>query len=152
MWESGTTRRRHACCCAPYGLPSAAHSSQRTNGDRTGSPHTATLEVAPGREEDSPRRPAGTRFARTAINSATSTTLCTIPLHVIRTVRHDCKLPRSPGRAGGGDGGAHTVGELGKKLSPSKRQSYRICKYIHELASGWKVLFREKETLMKRSW
>jgi hypothetical protein len=44
-----------------------------------------------------------------------------------------------------------TVGELGKNLSPSKRRSYQIRKYIHELASGWKVLFREKETLMKRS-
>jgi hypothetical protein len=31
-----------------------------------------------------------TRFARTAINSIT---LHTIPLHVIRTVRHDCKPP-----------------------------------------------------------
>jgi hypothetical protein len=30
------------------------------------------------------------RFARTAVNS---TTLHTMPLHVIRTVRHDCKLP-----------------------------------------------------------
>jgi hypothetical protein len=30
------------------------------------------------------------RFARTAVNS---TTLHTISLHVIRTVRHDCKLP-----------------------------------------------------------
>jgi hypothetical protein len=37
-----------------------------------------------------------------------------------------------------------SVGELGKNLSPSKRRSYRIRKYIRELASGWKVLFREK--------
>jgi hypothetical protein len=44
-----------------------------------------------------------------------------------------------------------SVGELGKNLSPSKRRSYRIREYIHELAPGWKVLFREKETLMKRS-
>jgi hypothetical protein len=53
------------------------------------SPHSP-LEAAPGREQDSPRRPAGTLFARTAINS---TILCTIPLLVIRTVWHDCKLP-----------------------------------------------------------
>jgi hypothetical protein len=38
------------------------------------------LTATPGRNE----------IARTAINS---TTLYTIPLHVIRTVRHDCKLP-----------------------------------------------------------
>jgi hypothetical protein len=90
LWEPGLTRRRHARYCAPYGLPSAAPSSQHTNGDQTGSPHTATLEAAPGQEHDSPRRPAGTRFARTAINS---TALHTILPHVIRTVRHDCKLP-----------------------------------------------------------
>jgi hypothetical protein len=90
LWEYGTTRRRHVCCCAPYGLPSAAPSSQCADRDQTGNPHTATLEAAPGREQDSPRHPAGTRFARTAINS---TTLCTIPLHVIRTVQRNCKLP-----------------------------------------------------------
>jgi hypothetical protein len=44
-----------------------------------------------------------------------------------------------------------SVGESGKNLSPSKRRIYRIRKYICELASRWKVLFREKETLMKRS-
>jgi hypothetical protein len=90
LWKYGTTRRYHACCCAPYSLLSAAPSSQRMDGDRTGSPHTATLEAVPGREQDSPRCPVGTRFARTAINS---TTLHTIPLHVIRIVRHDCKPP-----------------------------------------------------------
>jgi hypothetical protein len=34
--------------------------------------------------------PPEARFARTAVYS---TTLCTILLHVIRTVRHDCKPP-----------------------------------------------------------
>jgi hypothetical protein len=33
LWEYGATRRRHAGYCAPYGLPSAAPSSQRTDND-----------------------------------------------------------------------------------------------------------------------
>jgi hypothetical protein len=90
LWEPGTTRHHHTRCCAPYGLPSAAPSSQRTDGDQTGSPHTATLETAPVREQVLPRRPTGERFARTAINS---TALYTIPPHVIRTERHNCKPP-----------------------------------------------------------
>jgi hypothetical protein len=88
LWEPETTRHRHARCCAPYGLQSAAPSSQHTDGDQTGSSHTATLEAAPGREQGSPRRPTGARFARTAIHF---TTLYAIPPHVIRAVRHDCK-------------------------------------------------------------
>jgi hypothetical protein len=52
LWEFRTTRCRHTCCCAPYGLPSAAPLSQRTDGDQTGSLHTATLEAAPGRIQD----------------------------------------------------------------------------------------------------
>jgi hypothetical protein len=90
LWEPGTTRHRHTRCCAPYGLPSATPLSQRTDGDQTGSSHTATLEAAPGREQDSPSCPTGAIFARTAIHS---TALYTIPPHVIRTVRHDCKPP-----------------------------------------------------------
>jgi hypothetical protein len=50
--------------------------------------------------------------ARCARMAVYSTTLCAIPLHVIRTVRHDCKPPplaykrrgQSPGRGGGGGG------------------------------------------------
>jgi hypothetical protein len=53
-WEPGTTRHCHGRSCAPHGLPSAAPSSQRTDGDQTGSSHTATLEAAPGREQDLP--------------------------------------------------------------------------------------------------
>jgi ribonuclease HI len=33
LWEYGTTRRHHACCCVPCGLPSNAPSSQRTEND-----------------------------------------------------------------------------------------------------------------------
>jgi hypothetical protein len=39
------------------------------------------------------------RFSRTAVYSAT---LCAIPLHVIRIVRHVCKLPPWPIKEGGG--------------------------------------------------
>jgi hypothetical protein len=33
LWEPGTTRHRHARCCASSSLPSAAPSSQRTDGN-----------------------------------------------------------------------------------------------------------------------
>jgi hypothetical protein len=91
LWEPRTTRHHHTRCCTSYGLPSAAPLSQRTDGDQTGSSHTATLEGAPRRIQDSPRRPTGTRFVRTTINS---TALSAMPPYVaLRTVRHDCKPP-----------------------------------------------------------
>jgi hypothetical protein len=58
LWEYGTTRHRHAYCCAPYGFPSAAPSSQRTDDDQGRSSHTATLKVVPGRIRGTPRRSA----------------------------------------------------------------------------------------------
>jgi hypothetical protein len=67
LWEPGTTRHRHARCCASYGLPSAKPSSQRTDDDRTGSPHATTLEAAPRRVQDSPRRRSGARFTKTTV-------------------------------------------------------------------------------------
>jgi hypothetical protein len=76
LWEPGTTRHRHDRRCASTGLPSAAPSSQCTDGNQTGSSHTATLEAAPERVQGSPRRPTGARFVRTTINS---TVLYTIP-------------------------------------------------------------------------
>jgi hypothetical protein len=54
LWVYGATRRRHASCCAPYGLPSAAPSSQRTNDDSTEDFNTTTLEAAPGRTQGTP--------------------------------------------------------------------------------------------------
>jgi hypothetical protein len=90
LWGPGTTRHHHTRCCAPYGLPSAAPSSQRTDGDQTGSSHTTTLEAASGWVQDSPRRLTGARFVRTTVNS---TALYTTLPHVVRTVRHDCKPP-----------------------------------------------------------
>jgi hypothetical protein len=56
LWEYGAMRHRHAYCCTPYGLLSAAPLSQRTDDDRTGSSYTATLEIAPGRTQGVPRR------------------------------------------------------------------------------------------------
>jgi hypothetical protein len=74
--------------------------------------------------------------------------------HATNIKCHLARPKKEPGPGGYlGETPPHTaVGELGKNLSPSKRQSYRIRKYIYELASGWKVLFHEKETLMKISW
>jgi hypothetical protein len=62
MWEYGATRRCHASCYAPYGFPSAAPSSQRTDDDRAGSSHAATLEAAPGRMQGTPRRSARSKI------------------------------------------------------------------------------------------
>jgi hypothetical protein len=50
-WGYGATRHRHADCYAPYGLPSAAPSSQRTDDDSTKDFNTTTLEAAPGRTQ-----------------------------------------------------------------------------------------------------
>jgi hypothetical protein len=76
LWEPETTRHHHDRCCASTGLPSAAPSSQRTDGDQTGSSHTATLEATFGEVQDSPQRTAGARFVRRTIKSAA---LYTIP-------------------------------------------------------------------------
>jgi hypothetical protein len=54
LWGYGATRHRHASYCAPYDLPSAAPSSQRTNDDSTEDFNTATLEAAPGRTQGTP--------------------------------------------------------------------------------------------------
>jgi hypothetical protein len=80
-----------ARCCASYGLPSAAPSSQHTDRDRTGGSHATTLKATPKRVQDSPRRLPGARFARTTVNSVT---LCAMPPYVVlKNVRHDCKPP-----------------------------------------------------------
>jgi hypothetical protein len=54
LWGDGATRHRHAGCCAPCGLPSAAPSNQCTDKDQKGDPDTATLEAAPGRIQGTP--------------------------------------------------------------------------------------------------
>jgi hypothetical protein len=91
LWEPRSTGHRHADRCAASGLPSAEPSNQRTDGNQTRSSHATTLEAAPGRAQDSPRRLPEARFARTTINS---TTLCAMPPYVaLRALRHDCKPP-----------------------------------------------------------
>jgi hypothetical protein len=77
LWEYGATRCHHACCCAPYGLPSAAPWSQcRTTTKRevpTPPPLKPLLDGYRARHDSLPEA----RFARTTVYS---TTLCTIPL------------------------------------------------------------------------
>jgi hypothetical protein len=51
------TRRRHTCHCALYGLPLMAPSSRHTGSGRTANLYATTLEAAPIRAQDSPRRP-----------------------------------------------------------------------------------------------
>jgi hypothetical protein len=43
------------------------------------------------------------------------------------------------------------IGELGKNLTPSKHQIRRIRENIRELTSEWKILFRGRENLLKKS-
>jgi hypothetical protein len=84
------TRRRHACCCTPYGPPSAAPrvSARATTERKTPTPPPSKPLL--GRHRARHDAPPEARFARTAVYS---TVLCSIPSHVARTVRHACKLP-----------------------------------------------------------
>jgi hypothetical protein len=50
----GATRRHHASCCEPRGLPSATPSSLCMGDDQTGDPYNATLEAAPRRIQGTP--------------------------------------------------------------------------------------------------
>jgi hypothetical protein len=58
------TRRRHARHCASYGLPSTASSSRPAGGGRTSNLYATTLEAAPVRAQDSPRRPNRSEIRR----------------------------------------------------------------------------------------
>jgi hypothetical protein len=51
------TGRRHACHYTLYGPPLTAPLSRRTGGGRTANLYATTLEVAPVRAQDTPRRP-----------------------------------------------------------------------------------------------
>jgi hypothetical protein len=107
LWVPGRTRHRHAHRCASSGLLSAAPSSQRTDGDRTGSSHTTTLEAAPGKVQDSPRRPTGARIVRMTINSMA---LCAMPpyvaLELCGTIVNRLPLAYKKRRRSPGHGGA----------------------------------------------
>jgi hypothetical protein len=82
LWGYGATRRRHTSCCAPYGLPSAAPSSWRTNDDSTEDFNTPPSKPLLGGHRARHDAPPEARFARTA---APSIVLCAIPPHVTRT-------------------------------------------------------------------
>jgi hypothetical protein len=89
LLERTGTGCRHACHCTSYGPPSTAPSSRPTGGGRTTSLYTTTLEAAPVRAQDSPRRPNrseirqdGRQLSGTARHAFTRR----------KTVWHACKL------------------------------------------------------------
>jgi hypothetical protein len=61
----GSVRRRDDATAATvplYGLTSTRPPNPHTGGRRTGDPYAATLEAAPGRAQDAPRRPARSKI------------------------------------------------------------------------------------------
>jgi hypothetical protein len=83
------TGRRHARHCTSYGLPSTVPSSRPAGGDRTGNLYATTLEAAPVRAQDSPRRPNRSEIRRD------DRQLRGAARHAVarrRIVRHTCKL------------------------------------------------------------
>jgi hypothetical protein len=89
LWKRTGTGRHHDHRCTSYGLSLTPPSSRPADDGRTVNHYAITLEAAPVRAQDSPRRPAGARFARTTVNSAT---LLAMASHVGKIVRHTCKL------------------------------------------------------------
>jgi hypothetical protein len=84
------TGRRHARHCASYGLPPTAPSSRPASGGRASNLYATTLEAAPVRAQDSPRRPNMSEIRRD------SRQLRGTARHAFtrrRIVRHACKLP-----------------------------------------------------------
>jgi hypothetical protein len=57
LLEHARMRRRHTRHCASYGLSLTTPSSWPAGGGRTANLYATTLEVAPVRAQDSPRRP-----------------------------------------------------------------------------------------------
>jgi hypothetical protein len=83
------TGHRHDRYCASYGLLSTTPSSQHEGGGRMNDPHATTLEAAPVRAQDSPRRPSKRKIRRD------DRQLRGIARHAFtrrRIVRHACKL------------------------------------------------------------
>jgi hypothetical protein len=92
LLERTGTGRRHTRPCTSYGPPLTAPSNRPAGGGRTASLYTATLEVAPVRTQDTPRRPNrseirqdGHQLRGTARHASTRR----------RIVRHTCKLLHS---------------------------------------------------------
>jgi hypothetical protein len=86
LWKRAATGHRHAGYCASYDLMSTTPSSPHADGHQTGDLYAATLEAAPGRAQDAPRRPARSKIRRTAVYSMA---LYAMPPHVDKIVRHD---------------------------------------------------------------
>jgi hypothetical protein len=89
LLERTRTGRRHARHCTSYGSPSTPPSSRPADGGRAANLRATTLEAAPLRAQDSPRRPNrseirqdGRQLRGTARHAFTRR----------RTVRHACKL------------------------------------------------------------
>jgi hypothetical protein len=89
LLERTGTGRCHACHCTSYGPPLMAPSSRPAGGGRTTNLYATTLEVAPIRAKDTPRRPNrskirqdGRQLRGTSRHASTR----------MRIVRHTCKL------------------------------------------------------------
>jgi hypothetical protein len=89
LLERTGTGHHHACHCASYGPLLTAPSNQPAGGGRTANLYTTTLEAAPVRAQDTPRRPNrsgirqdGRQLHGTARHASTHR----------RIVRHACKL------------------------------------------------------------
>jgi hypothetical protein len=89
LLERTGTGRRHVCHCASYGPPSTAPSNRPAGGGRTANLHTTTLEAAPVRAQDTPRRPNRSEIRqddRQLRGTARHASTCR------RIVWHTCKL------------------------------------------------------------
>jgi hypothetical protein len=81
--------RRHACHYTSYGPPLTAPSSRPAGSVRTADLYATTLEVAPVRAQDTPRRPNRSKIRQDGRQ------LCGTACHASsrrRIVRHTCKL------------------------------------------------------------
>jgi hypothetical protein len=81
--------RRHACHCTSYGPPLTAPSSRPAGSGRTANLCATTLEVAPVRAQDTPRRPNRSKIfqdGRQLRGTACHASACR------RIVRHACKF------------------------------------------------------------
>jgi hypothetical protein len=113
LLERTGTGRRHTCHCASYGPPLTVPSSRPAGSGRTANLYTSTLEVAPVRAQDMPRRPNRSKIRQDGHQlrgTARHASTCR------RIVRHACKLlspwlikgRATPSRGGGGGGGGTT--------------------------------------------
>jgi hypothetical protein len=112
LLERKGTGRRHARHCTSYRPPLTTPSCRPTGGGRTANHYTTTLEAAPVRAQDSPRRPNRSEIRQDGRQLLGTTRHASTRR---RTVRHDCKLlPPWPIKGGAvpqpqGTGGRITI-------------------------------------------